>query len=86
LKGNKIEYVIARPDPSDLQVLLKYGAQPTRGLAFKVDQVKRTLTQAIGLVLGGMKAFFISDLIGIVPLRFVSFGYIKSANLRFQIL
>jgi hypothetical protein len=78
------EYLIAAIQ--NLQVLLKYGAQPTRGLAFKADQVKRTLTQAIGPVLDGMKELLISDLIRIVPLRFVSFGYIKSGNLRFQIL
>jgi len=72
------EYLIAAIQ--NLQVLLKYGGQPTRRLAFKVDQVKRTLTQALGPVLDGMKELFISDLIRIVPLRFVSFGYIKSGN------
>ena len=72
------EFLIAAVQ--NLQVLLKYGTQPTRGLSLKVDQVKRTLTQAIGPVLDGMKELFISDLIRIVPLRFVSFGYIKSGN------
>ena len=78
------EYLIA--SIQNLQVLLKYGGQPTRGLAFKVAQVKRKLTQAIGPVLDGMKELFISDFIRIVGLRFVSFGYIKAENLRFQIL
>jgi len=72
------EYLIA--SIQNLQVLLKYGGQPTRRLAFKVDQVKRTLTQALGPVLDGMKELFISDLIRIVRLRFVSFGYIKGGN------
>ena len=72
------EYLIA--SIQNLQVLLKYGGQPTRGLAFKVDQVKRKLTQAIGPVLDGMKELFISDFIRIVGLRFVSFGYIKAGN------
>jgi len=72
------EYLIAAIQ--NLQVLLKYGGQPTRRLASKVDQVKRTLTQALGPVLDGMKELLIFDLIRIMPLRFVSFGYIKSGN------
>jgi transposase len=72
------EYLIAAIQ--NLQVLLKYGGQPTRRLAFQADQVKRTLTQALGPVLDGMKELLSFDLIRIMLLRFVSFGYIKSAN------
>jgi len=78
------EYLIAAVQ--NLQVLLKYGAPPTRGVAFKLEQMKRTLTQAIGPVLDGIKELFIPHHIRIVSLRFVSFGYIKDGNLRLRIL
>ena len=78
------EYLIAAVQ--NLQVLLKYGAPSTRGVAFKLDQVRRALTQAIGPVLDGTKGLLIPHQIRIVPLRFVSFGYIKSGNLRLRIL
>ena len=78
------EYLIAAVQ--NLQVLLKYGAPSTRGVAFKLDQVRRALTQAIGPVLDGTKGLLIPHQIRIVSLRFVSFGYIKSGNLRLQIL
>jgi hypothetical protein len=78
------EYLIAAVQT--LQVLLKYGAPLTRGLAFKLDQVERALAQAIEPVLDGMKELLIPNHIRIVLLRFVSFGYIKSGNLRLQIL
>jgi hypothetical protein len=47
---------------------------------------KRALAQAIEPVLDGMKELLIPNHIRIVLLRFVSFGYIKSGNLRLQIL
>jgi transposase len=78
------EYLIAAVQ--NLQVLLKYGAQPTRGLAFKLDQVRRTLTQAIGPVLDGIKELLIPNHIRFVPLHFISFRYIKSGNLRLRFL
>jgi hypothetical protein len=78
------EYLIAAFQ--NLQVLLKYGAPLTRGLAFKLDQVKRPLAKAIEPVLDGMKELLIPNHIRIMLLRFVSFGYIKSGNLRLQIL
>lgn len=78
------EYLIAAVQ--NLQVLLKYGAPPTRGVAFKLEQMRRALTQAIGPVLDGIKELFIPHQIRIVPLRFVSFGYIKDGNLRLRIL
>jgi hypothetical protein len=70
------EYLIAAVQ--NLQVLMKYGSQSKRGLAFKVDQVKRTLTRAIGPVLYEMKELLIPDLNRILLIRFVSFGYIKT--------
>jgi hypothetical protein len=70
------EYLIAAVQ--NLQVLMKYGSQSKRGLAFKVDQVKRTLTRAIGPVLYEMKELLIPDLNRILLIRFVSFGYIKA--------
>jgi IS5 family transposase len=70
------EYLIAAAQ--NLQVLMKYGSQSKRGLAFKVDQVKRTLTRAIGPVLYEMKELLIPDLNRILLIRFVSFGYIKA--------
>jgi hypothetical protein len=78
------EYLIAAVQ--DLQVLLKHGAPLTRGLAFKLDQVKRELPQAVEPVLDGMKELLIPNRVRIFLLRFVSFGYIKSRNLRLQIL
>jgi transposase len=70
------EYLIAAVQ--NLQVLLKYGAQPKRGLTFKLDQVKRTLIHAIGPVLYEMKELLIPDLNQILLIRFVSFEYIKA--------
>jgi len=78
------EYLIAAVQ--NLDVLLRYGAQPKRGLAFRVDQVKGVLTQAIGPVIDRVKEFFSPDLKRTLLTRFVSFGYIKSGNLRLQIL
>ncbi len=78
------EYLIAAVQ--NLQVLFKYGAQPTRGIVLKVDRMKQTLTQAIGPALHGLKELLIPNLNRIAILRFVSFEYIKSGNLKFQIL
>jgi len=78
------EYLIAAVQ--NLQVLFKYGAQPTRGIVLKVDRMKRTLTQAIEPALHGIKELLIPNLNRIAILRFVSFEYIKSGNLKFQIL
>jgi IS5 family transposase len=78
------EYLIAAVQ--NLDVLLRYGAQPKRGLSFKVDQVKAALTQAIGPVIDRVKEFFSPDLKRTLLTRFVSFGYIESGNLRLQIL
>jgi hypothetical protein len=78
------EYLIAAVQ--NLQVLLKYGAPLTRGLDFKLDQVKRALAQTIEPVLDEMKELLMPNHIRIFLLLFVSFGYIKSRNLRLQIL
>jgi transposase len=78
------EYLIAAVQ--NLDVLLRYGAQPKKGLAFRVDQVKGVLTQAIEPVIDRVKEFFSPDLKRTLLTRFVSLGYIKSGNLRLQIL
>jgi hypothetical protein len=78
------EYLIAAVQ--NIEVLFRYGAQPKRGLAFKVDQVKGGLTQAIRPVIDRVKEFFSLDFIKILIIRFVSFRYNKSGNLRSQIL
>jgi len=78
------EYLIAAVQ--NIEVLFRYGAQPKRGLAFKVDQVKGGLTQAIRPVIDRVKEFFSLDFNKTLIIRFVSFGYHKSGNLRSQIL
>jgi transposase len=78
------EYLIAAVQ--NIEVLFRYGAQPKRGLAFKVDQMKGGLTQAIRPVIDRVKEFFSLDFNKTLIIRFVSFGYNKSGNLRSQIL
>jgi hypothetical protein len=48
--------------------------------------VKGVLTQAIEPVIDRVKEFFSPDLKRTLLTRFVSLGYIKSGNLRLQIL
>ncbi len=78
------EYLIAAVQ--NIEVLFRYGAQPKRGLAFKVDQMEGGLTQAIRPVIDRVKEFFSLDFNRPLIIRFVSFGYNKSGNLRSQIL
>ena len=74
------EYLIAAVQ--NLQVLLKYGAPLTRGLALKLDQVQRALVQAIEPILDGMKELLIPNHIRIVLLRFVSLGIYQNRKLE----
>lgn len=66
----------------NLQVLPNYKTQSKRGLAFKVDQMKWALNQAIGPVVNGIKELLTPDFMRNVPLRFVNLRYIESGNFR----